>query len=363
MPSSISQSRTRLDWIDRTKGLAILGIVLFHFFQNYPDRTFLVSLFDRSGAKLGLAAVDLFFVVAGFNISYGIAKNDRFYRKLKDWKSWLIKRLDRLYPTYLLAVFCSILLYEIAGRSVRYFSFEFIMSVLGFGGYLLQAINPGFWFFTVILQAYLLSPFIYILLKCDRRGFLIFGIIAGVLTKILCLNLEPSSSAYLYFLNNNFLGSYIFQFCLGLYWGEIYLFRGALRKVDFIASIILFILGAIVYAGLTIAKIDIVYMQGFDMIFTPILFILCLWGFDNLAKHVKPIAPFLKSLSILGTYSYPIYLIHQPMLFVTLPNLVKFFHTNSELKVMISLFVAALLLIGYTLGFIELEKLLRKQYS
>jgi peptidoglycan/LPS O-acetylase OafA/YrhL len=362
MPSSTSPHRTRLDWIDRTKGLAILGIVLFHFFQNYPDRIFFVSLFDRVGAKVGLAAVDIFFVVAGFNISYGIAKKTQFSSRLKSWKSWLFKRLSRLYPTYFLAVVCSLLVYEIADRSIRYFSLNFLMSSIGLGGYLLQAINPGFWFFTVILQAYLLTPVLYILLKADRRSFLMFGILAGVLTKMLCLKLEPGSSAYLYFLNNNFLGSYIFQFCLGLYWGEIYQSRGALRKGDFIASIILFILGAIVYTGLTIAKIDIVYMQGFDIIFTPFLFLFCIVFFE-LTAHVKKIYPLLKSLSISGIYSYQIYLIHQPMLFVTLPLLVKIFPINPDLKVIIFLLTIGLFLLVYTLGFIELEKFLRKRLS
>ncbi|MGB7058539.1 MAG: acyltransferase family protein, partial [Geitlerinemataceae cyanobacterium] len=204
MQSSNLPARKRLDWIDRTKGLAILGIVLFHFFQNYPDRLFIVSFLDKFGAKFGLVAVDLFFVIAGFNISYSI--KDKLLYNLAFWKSWLIKRLDRLYPTYIFAVCCSLLLYAVSGRSVRYFSLEFVMSFLGLGGYLLQAINPGFWFFTVILQAYLLTPVLYILLKANRRDFLIFGIVAGVLTKTICLQLEPGSSAYRYFLNNNFLG-------------------------------------------------------------------------------------------------------------------------------------------------------------
>ncbi|HAG80759.1 MAG TPA: hypothetical protein DCL61_06215, partial [Cyanobacteria bacterium UBA12227] len=66
-------SKKRLHWVDQTKGLAILGIVLFHFFQNYPDRLGLVQILDRNGARLGYAAVDIFFVIAGFNTSYTLA--------------------------------------------------------------------------------------------------------------------------------------------------------------------------------------------------------------------------------------------------------------------------------------------------
>ncbi|MGC1197430.1 MAG: acyltransferase [Geitlerinemataceae cyanobacterium] len=360
MQSSNLPARKRLDWIDRTKGLAILGIVLFHFFQNYPDRLFIVSFLDKFGAKFGLVAVDLFFVIAGFNISYSI--KDKLLYNLAFWKSWLIKRLDRLYPTYIFAVCCSLLLYAVSGRSVRYFSLEFVMSFLGLGGYLLQAINPGFWFFTVILQAYLLTPVLYILLKANRRDFLIFGIVAGVLTKTICLQLEPGSSAYRYFLNNNFLGSYIFQFGLGLYWGCIYVSHGALRKSDYMTSLVLFCSGAIAYIGFAVQNIDIVYMQGFDIVFTPFLFILCILGFQFF-ENLKPIFPFLNVLSILGIYSYPIYLIHQPMLFVTLPEIVNSLTLDPTIKVMVCLSFTALLLLFYIIVFVKLENWLTKKLS
>jgi peptidoglycan/LPS O-acetylase OafA/YrhL len=356
--------KTRLDWIDQTKGLAILGIVLFHFFQNYPDRTSLVSLLDRSGAKIGLAAVDLFFVIAGFNISYilaAIATKQDSKQVFINWKDWLLKRLNRLYPTYILAVSCSLLLYEIFDRSVQYFSFEFLLSFVGLGGYLLQAINPGFWFFTVILQAYLFVPILYQASRGNYQKILIFGILSGVLTKIICIILEPGSSAYLYFLNNNFLGSYIFQFCLGLYWGAVYHDHGALRKCDCIASGICFAIGAIAYTGVAIAKIDIIYMQGFDIAFTPLLFVFCWLGFEKV-RNFKAIAKSLGTLSILGIYSYQIYLIHQPLLFVTLPKFTKFMNTIPTLEVGISVLITVTIFIFYTKNFIALDKLLRKFY-
>ena len=60
MSSTVNPSqKQRLDWIDQTKGLAILGIIFFHFFQNYPDKLPLVSILGRNGAKIGYAAVDL----------------------------------------------------------------------------------------------------------------------------------------------------------------------------------------------------------------------------------------------------------------------------------------------------------------
>lgn len=69
MTDSTSSAKKRLDWIDQAKGLAILGIVFFHFFQNYPHKNHWTSLLAQVGAKIGFASVDIFFVIAGFNTS------------------------------------------------------------------------------------------------------------------------------------------------------------------------------------------------------------------------------------------------------------------------------------------------------
>ncbi len=46
MNTQNSTQKNRFHWIDRTKGLAILGIVLFHLFQNYPEGNQLIIVFD-----------------------------------------------------------------------------------------------------------------------------------------------------------------------------------------------------------------------------------------------------------------------------------------------------------------------------
>jgi peptidoglycan/LPS O-acetylase OafA/YrhL len=81
-----------LAWIDQSKGLAILGIILFHFFQNYPFRTSWINSLYHLGAKVGFAAVGLFFVIAGFNTSYVLARKLEAKQEL-NWQEWLKKRL------------------------------------------------------------------------------------------------------------------------------------------------------------------------------------------------------------------------------------------------------------------------------
>ncbi|WP_234301091.1 hypothetical protein, partial [Sphaerospermopsis aphanizomenoides] len=74
--------------------------------------------------------------------------------------------------------------------------------------------------------------------------------------------------AYLFFLQNNFIGSYISQFCLGLYWGFIYAEHQEFRKNDFILSTVIFSLGLMLYGFFIIQRINIIYMLGFDILFT-----------------------------------------------------------------------------------------------
>ena len=367
MSSTVNPSqKQRLDWIDQTKGLAILGIIFFHFFQNYPDKLPLVSILGRNGAKIGYAAVDIFFIMAGFNTSYILAAAAQKYNLPEittNWKSWLLKRLDRIYPTYFLAVVCSLLLYFIFGYQYRIkSSLEFILSFLGLAGYQWQSIHPGFWFFTVILQLYLLTPLIFLSCKSRPKLILILGIIIGIITKIFGFYLlEAQSKWFGFFLGNNIFLSYFFQYSIGLYWGIIYYRnQNRFRTHDFTYSALAFGLGLILYIYLALTKVDIVYMLGFDILFTPLMFLGCYRLFEWLKQYKGYLFYGLTQLSLMVIYSYQIYLIHQPLFFVILPVFNHSLSINPYLKIIISIIGISILLSIYLIGFIHLEKLIRK---
>lgn len=362
MSSKTTGVQDRLQWVDQTKGLAILAIILFHFFQNYPERIHLVTSLDRNGARLGYAAVDIFFIMAGFNTSYVItSSSQKDWIKLFniDWKSWLKKRLLRLYPTYILAVICSVSLYYLFGRLEIRNVFNFILSCMGLAGYKFQAINPGFWFFTVILQAYLVTPIIFYICKSKPQNFLLLGITVGCLNKLACFAVSSNSEAFLFLLQDNFLGSYFFQLCLGLYWGFIFANNQVFRKVDFTIATGVFLVGLIVYFTMVISKIKIIYMLGFDLVFTPLFFLLSYLIFDYLATK-EWLNKRLNFFSLIGVYSYQIYLIHQPLYFSLLKYMAKYISINSYLKMGIILVIILTIIGGYTYLFVKLETFLRK---
>ncbi len=353
----LKDAPNRLQWIDQMKGVAILAIVLFHFFQNYPDQFGLVAALNRNGAKLGYASVDIFFVMAGFNISFVMATKP----KVIEWNSWLQKRIFRLYPTYFLAVGCSLLMYVLLRGSKLSLDLKFVLSCLGLAGYNFQSINPGFWFFTVILEAYLATPLLFRFCKDKPERFLIAGTVLGILTKAICALID-GGSWHLYFLQTNFLGSYLFQYCLGLYWGFIYVRYQGFRSVDWFISLGVFAGGLLSYVGMSLKGVDIIYMLGFDIVFTPFMFMALHQALEKL-NVVKGLSMVLGFFAIAGIYSYQIYLIHQPLLFTAFPYLAKFISLSRIPELLLSFIAISGLLTLYVYLFTQLENFLRKRLT
>ena len=113
-----SQPRQHLESITILRGLAALGVMIFHVriflwtgwsnIRSHPEQ---FSFFDHSAAWLSLPApmlgecVLLFFVISGFCIHYPMAGKTT---KL-ELKTYAIRRIIRIYPPYFAAVCLSLL--------------------------------------------------------------------------------------------------------------------------------------------------------------------------------------------------------------------------------------------------------------
>ncbi|HBE21355.1 MAG TPA: hypothetical protein DEG17_24850 [Cyanobacteria bacterium UBA11149] len=357
-------AKKRLDWIDQTKGLAILGIIIFHFFQNYPDRINLVNILDRNGARWGYAAVDIFFVIAGFNTSYSLAsliKGGKISLGRIDWIEWLRKRIIRLYPNYWLAIILSIILLAVWGRvNIKSFQ-DLILMGIGVPGYeRFKTLNPGFWFFSVILQAYLITPLIFFVCKWKAQRILLLGIIVGAIAKIMALANTEDPGFFIFLVQSNLITSYIFPLCLGLYWGFIYCENQKFRRIDWEVSIAAFAIGIAMYGFLLLSRIEFIYMIGFDILFTPLFLLLFYWICQTIIPKMTLAGKDLNLFSLMGVYSYQIYLIHQPLLFVALPILGKRIDLPSYPRLFLAIIAIAILITLYVFVFIQLDNLLGK---
>lgn len=352
---TISPPPKYLAWIDQVKGIAILAIVIFHFLQNYPFRTSWVNILYQLGIKAGFAAVAIFFVIAGFNTSYVLARKLELKQAI-NWKEWLGKRLLRMYPTYWLAIAVTLILYALFNSSKIISLSELFLIAIGYPNYRLdRLINPGFWFFSVILQFYLIAPLIFKITRYNAQKILWLGMSVAASIKLACLTIIPSNTELFEFLHQlYFVGSYLFDICLGIYWGFIFYKYQAFRSVDIINSVGIFTVGLMLYVGLSLKGIDFSYNLGFDMLFTPLFFLICYWIFSPVARQKFPNIKILP-LTILGRYSYQVYLVHQPLLFVLLPmgSSQKLFATPIGLGIF--LVAIAIALFVYISGFIQLE--------
>src|SRR5262245_38837846 len=95
-------SRDRLEGLDFMRGLASLAVCWFHltrFHYSTPDpRAF--ALVRRTG-EYGWLGVEVFFVISGFVIPYSLY---RARYRLRDFFSYLARRIVRLDPPYLAAI-------------------------------------------------------------------------------------------------------------------------------------------------------------------------------------------------------------------------------------------------------------------
>jgi peptidoglycan/LPS O-acetylase OafA/YrhL len=328
-----SQSQNRFEWLDTMKGLSILWIVLFHFcgmsavVQHYPwvlhpryaekiqaaiaslapAETFLYlaqGLFVAV-VQLGFHCVGIFIIASGFGLSYSLAKTGG---PTEGWMSWYGKRFIRLYPMYWVAHL--IFLFSPFIMRAEPIDYRFLLSFSGIRVHPIDMIfyyaNPAWWFFTLLIQLYAAFPLLYFLLKKLRpTNFLILCAVITFGTRYLLLCVVPVNGN---FVQGAFFVARLMEFAGGMVLGQLarqnaqlvedYLFR----RSTLVAGIVLYALGLASYFNL--------WSYTFTDALTGIgLFIIL----AHLCRAIHAsAAPVATSLAFVGTYSYGLYLIHQP---------------------------------------------------
>lgn len=98
--------KPRIEILDAWRGLAALLVCFYHFGRGLPDGFF------KEACTYGNLGVDVFFVISGFVIPLWL---DRAGCSWSQIPLFLCKRFIRLYPAYLLASFCSLVLWWVSG--------------------------------------------------------------------------------------------------------------------------------------------------------------------------------------------------------------------------------------------------------
>jgi peptidoglycan/LPS O-acetylase OafA/YrhL len=164
--NSIVLPNSRLLSVDALRGIAALGVVLYHAVLQttnaVPNNFFRWSVEGlKFLSSLGYIGVFLFFVISGFCIHLQWARNSaagksQSIRFLTFWK----RRIRRLYPPYIIA-FCLFLLmaaYSVGINVTHFFVYDVVMHLLmlhNLDPATCYSINGVFWTLAIEEQLYL----------------------------------------------------------------------------------------------------------------------------------------------------------------------------------------------------------------
>lgn len=174
--------KTYFPIINSLRGLAATSICFYHFVlstANYVEEEWTRTVFYY--AQYG---VPLFFVISGIVLPLSMLKNEY---QLNNWSTFLLKRLIRLEPPYLISLVLATV-YTIFQTYRHYGVWEFSGSnFLLHLGYLIpfvdgqEWLNPVYWSLAVEFQFYLFLSLAFIGLKHPLFGwrFLIYSLMLG----------------------------------------------------------------------------------------------------------------------------------------------------------------------------------------
>mgnify|MGYP000966173400 CR=1 FL=1 len=178
-------TENRIHYLDSIRGLAALSVVVFHCISNHWG--------FRTDAKIsflffnGSDAVSLFFVLSGLVLTLNINASSSEQYTWQDYKNFIIKRLFRIYPAYIV---CLVVYYIYSCRDLSlhnavvntftnktYFLQELLLIRENHNLYL-----PG-WSLGIEIALSAFLPFLVLLFKYDKKIFAVFAVAALILNK------------------------------------------------------------------------------------------------------------------------------------------------------------------------------------
>jgi peptidoglycan/LPS O-acetylase OafA/YrhL len=314
-------TKTRISILDGFRAIAIISVLLYHYFSRWTPPKNEISLYPYKSAYnyfgYGYLGVQFFFIISGFVIFFTLDNTSNFS---SFWK----KRLIRLVPSILIATIITFIVFRLfditnlfpSSHELKNFlpSITFIHpGVLNnlFSNFDFNYINGSYWSLWPEIQFYALSSFLYYISK-DKfiRNFILvsgFLIAANYFIK----NISGSNQLhlvlppffllnYIKWVENGFdLIEHLPFFCLGVIFYLLFKNNNSNQKSSgyvkfFLSILILFI----VYSGLE-NKVRMISL----------LMIILFFAFIYIPKVLAPFEN--KTITSIGESSYFLYLIHE----------------------------------------------------
>jgi len=265
----------RIESIDFLRGIASLMVCWYHFTNSDP--TFLPSGILKASGAYGWLGVEVFFVISGFIIPYSLEVSGY---NLSRYPTFLLKRITRLDPPYLVSVVLAIIIISgsvflgLRDHDDR-LNWIGILLHLGYLNVIFNYpwLNAVYWTLAIEFQYYLMIGLLFPLLNSSRRVVRILCL-AGLVA--LSFVIRPGS----------FIFHWITLFCLGI--SAFQFKRGKIGKLEF----------ALLVIGFAVAGF---FKIGFVQLLAGLI-ALCVIMADARIKH--------SVFNFLGTISYSLYLLH-----------------------------------------------------
>ena len=152
---------------------------LFLFPSNSGDH--LLFNFFNFVFGLGYQAVHLFFILSGFGLTLSALLVEKKTDRIR-WFGFIKKRFIRLYPSYWLILAIYLLL-----NLFQYSSFLGLLKTYVKGAIFLDVI-PATWYIPILLQLYLLFPFLfYFLKKLSIKNFLLLSLLVKTVSSAIII--------------------------------------------------------------------------------------------------------------------------------------------------------------------------------
>jgi len=320
------KDKRRLDFIDALRGFACVWVLLHHSFEHVPVSGTLTGLpvdlliyFSR----IGWLGVSLFLVLSGFCLYYPLVRKQGVSGVQLDLKDFTKRRARRILPPYFaaLVLFTALAWWAPARHGAEVVGWKDVIShalmLHNLRPSTFASINPSFWSLALEVQLYCAFPFL-VWLACRRglRAALLVTLGAAVVVQAIAfakygLSREWAADMAVAY---HSLPARCFEFALGMCAAAIVV-RTEARHVRMAAWC----------AGLLV--IPAVWFVLFISRFGP----LCdtIWGviFASAVVLLSQIPEVrftsrgpLRAMVWLGTVSYSVYLIHQPLLYLFTPE-------------------------------------------
>ncbi|AFY71804.1 acyltransferase 3 [Thalassoporum mexicanum PCC 7367] len=339
---SLIQAQGKIPQIDVIRGIAIIGVFLYHLygavfgidnfqwagdFKDYgaiPSKWFAVFY----PYHFGFLGVPLFFILSGFCIHLSFLKKEKYSHEkggkinLATYtKQFLVKRLIRIYPIYLIALLLFIFVIPIAPLEPAQRSLQLwlhIFMVHNFHQDTFYGVNPSFWSIAVEFQLYLIYPILlYFRSKfgIGKTIFLItfFSLSYGQIAYAADLQIQ-SIAPHSYVIGGLTIFSkmpFIFwwiQWAAGAFLAES-MFKGKTIFEPNARQI-----GLIMITSLISSQYNPAYV--FHIFVFVLLSIIWIQNYTLIKRKINQIEIVLANI---GVVSYSFYLVHQPLL-IHFPN-------------------------------------------